>query len=293
MENNEMEFAGTSQGWGRKFVLVLGALLALAANGYMLVSLSRLGGEVKQLRASLGTAQLEIAQIHEASAAATAASRQRLESLGNELQAARRQAATAVGKAKIEAQRHADQLAGALALEQQKHQEQTTTQLSEVKEAASAANTRISDVSTEVTGVRSEVASTKSEVDRLLTDLKRVNGDLGVMSGLIATNSRELGALRQLGERNYFEFTLAKGAQPQKVGDIRMTVKKIDSKRHKYTMEVFADDKRVEKKDKGINEPVQFYVAGTRQPYEFVVNQVRPDRLVGYLATPKVQIASR
>ena len=56
-------------------------------------------------------------------------------------------------------------------------------------------------------------------------------------------------------------------------------------------MEVLADDKKTEKKDKGINEPVQFYVSKARQPYELVVNQVAKDQITGYLATPKEQIA--
>jgi hypothetical protein len=32
-------------------------------------------------------------------------------------------------------------------------------------------------------------------------------------------------------------------------------------------------------------------VSKARQPYELVVNEVRKDQIVGYLATPKVQIA--
>ena len=42
----------------------------------------------------------------------------------------------------------------------------------------------------------------------------------------------------------------------------------------------------------GTDEPAPLHVAKARQPYEIVVNQVKKDRIVGYLATPKVQ-ASR
>jgi len=55
---------------------------------------------------------------------------------------------------------------------------------------------------------------------------------------------------------------------------------------------VMADDKLTEKKDKNINEPVQFYAAkGGRIPYELVINQVngKTKEIVGYLSTPKVQ----
>jgi hypothetical protein len=124
-------------------------------------------------------------------------------------------------------------------------------------------------------------------------DLKTVMGDMGVMSGLIATNGKELSALRELGERNYFEFTLTKRDNSKKVADLALTLKKSDPKRSRFTLDVMADDNRVEKKDKTVNEPVQVYVGGNRQPYEIVINQVKKDEIVGYLATPKVKIARR
>jgi hypothetical protein len=144
-------------------------------------------------------------------------------------------------------------------------------------------------VSTEVGTVKSDLSSTKAELDKTIASLKSVSGDLGVQSGLIATNGKELAALKALGERNYFEFNLGKTKQPQRVGDVMLQLKKADQKRNRYTLDITADDKRVEKKDKGVNEPVQFYTSKARQPYEIVVNEVKKDVIVGYLATPKVQ----
>jgi hypothetical protein len=66
----------------------------------------------------------------------------------------------------------------------------------------------------------------------------------------------------------------------------------VDVKRNRYTIDVLADDQRVEKKDKGANEPVQFYIAGARQPYELVINHVKNNQVVGYLATPKVIVSA-
>ncbi len=63
---------------------------------------------------------------------------------------------------------------------------------------------------------------------------------------------------------------------------------KADVKKNKYTVQLIADDKRVEKKDKNTNEPVQFYVTGSRQPLELVVNEVAKDQITGYLSVPKV-----
>jgi len=75
------------------------------------------------------------------------------------------------------------------------------------------------------------------------------------------------------------------------VGDVFIQLKRTDPKRNRFTIEILADDKKVEKKDKTVNEPVQFYTSKARQPYEIVVNEVRKDVIVGYLATPKVQAA--
>jgi len=146
-------------------------------------------------------------------------------------------------------------------------------------------------VNSEVSTVKTQVASTRSELDKTIGDLKKVTGDLGVQSGYIATNGKELSALKRLGERNYFEFNLAKAKTPQKVGDITLLLKKTDQKKNKYTVEISADDKKTEKRDKNVNEPVQFYVAKARQPYELVVNEIGKDVIKGYLATPKDQIA--
>jgi hypothetical protein len=100
-----------------------------------------------------------------------------------------------------------------------------------------------------------------------------------------------LAALRKLGERNYFEFKLGKPKKKEytKVGDIQVQLKDTDPKKNKYTLEVMADDKVTEKKDRSINEPVQFYTGRATQPYELVVNQVQKNVIVGYLSTPKVQ----
>jgi hypothetical protein len=77
------------------------------------------------------------------------------------------------------------------------------------------------------------------------------------------------------------------------VGDVRLRLKKADPHRNEYTIEVLADDRLVEKKDRTANEPVQFYVAKARQPYEIVVNEVKKGGIVGYLATPMVEIARK
>jgi hypothetical protein len=151
----------------------------------------------------------------------------------------------------------------------------------------------LSGIKGDVGAVKTEVASTKADLDNTKVDLRRALGDMGVMSGLIATNSTQLNELRKLGERNYIEFTLPKNGAPQKVGDIQMALKKTDMKRNRFTLDVLADDKKVEKKDRTVNEPVQFYLASARTPYEVVVNSVTKDSVKGYLAIPKVKMLAQ
>ena len=173
-----------------------------------------------------------------------------------------------------------------------------TSQIADLKSATSEADNKIAAVSTDVdgvktdvTGVKSDVASTKDGLDKTSADLKRAMGDMGVMSGLIATNGKDLQALRELGDRNYIEFDLNKMQSQKKIGDVILSLKKSDPKHNRFTVTVSADDKLVEKKDRTINEPVQLYVHESRQPYEIVVNQVKKDEIVGYLSTPKVTLA--
>jgi chromosome segregation ATPase len=272
-----------------KTAVLVGAVIAmLAANVYLYMQVDVLKTDISKLRESIAT---EVTNLRENSSATTATHRKGIETLKSELEVARRIAATAASHAKSEAESHADQIAKQLAAEQKRQAQEVASEISAVKAEASTANTKIADVNTEVSSVKSQVASTKSELEKTIGDLKKVTGDLGVQSGYIATNGKELSALKRLGERNYFEFNLAKAKTPQKVGDITLLLKKTDQKKNKYTVEISADDKKTEKKDKNVNEPVQFYVAKARQPYELVVNEVGKDIIKGYLATPKDQIA--
>ena len=116
---------------------------------------------------------------------------------------------------------------------------------------------------TDVGGVKTDVATTKSDLENTKSQLQRVVGDAGVMSGLIATNHSELEELKHKGDRNYFEFTLQKGAQPTLLSTIKLQLKKVDNKHGKYTLNVSADDRNIEKKDKNLDEPVQFYTGKT------------------------------
>jgi len=274
---------------GLRTALVAGALIALvAANIYLYVQVDHVRTDMAKMNESFMT---ELANLRDASSVNTAAQARHVETLKQELEAARNQARTLSSQAKAEATARAEQLAKQLAEAQAKQAQLLNSEISGVKQASDTLNTKLGDVSTDVGNVKTQVTSTQAELQKTIAQLKSVQGDMGVQSGLIATNANELAALKRLGERNYFEFKLAKTKQPQRVGDITLLLKKSDPKRNRYTIDVMADDKLTEKKDKNINEPVQFYTSKARQPYELVVNQVQKDMIVGYLATPKEQQA--
>jgi DNA repair exonuclease SbcCD ATPase subunit len=239
----------------------------------------------------------EIAQLREAGAQAAAisdAERQKaLDEVRDEVEKARRQARGVAGKVKEETMKSVEDLATRVNVSESRlkqHQEtdaRVSNEITSLKQATNSAQSNISDVSTEVKQVRTEIANTQGELERTIADLKRVPGDMGVLSGLIATNAREIDALKQLGDRNYIEFTLYKGKEPVKLGDVSILLKKADVKASLYTLELRVGDRKIEKKDRSANEPLQFYVGGSRQPHELVVNEVGKDLIVGYLATPK------
>jgi chromosome segregation ATPase len=278
---------------GLKTALVAGALIALvAANVYLYVQLDHVRTDLTKTRETMMT---ELTNLRDASSVVSTSQTRHLDTLKEELESARNQARSQSSQAKAEALAHAEQLAKQLEAEQTKAQQEISTEISGVKQAADTAaaslNAKITDVSGDVGGVKKDVASTQAELQKTIDRLKSVQGDLGVASGLIATNSNELSALKRLGERNYFEFKIGRTKDRQRVGDVTLLLKKTDTKKNKYTVEVMADDKLTEKKDKNINEPVQFYTSKAKQPYELVVNQVQKDQIVGYLATPKEQAA--
>jgi predicted nucleic acid-binding Zn-ribbon protein len=160
-------------------------------------------------------------------------------------------------------------------------------------QVAKESEEKIGAVATDVTGAKKDIEATKTDLEATKSKLDRATGDMGVMSGLIARNHDDLEELKRRGDRNYYEFTITKAKTPQRVGPIQVNVNKTDTKKSKYTMTVFADDREIEKKDRTAGEPVQFYVGNSRiAPYEIVVFKVGKDQLTGYLSTPKDGVAS-
>jgi hypothetical protein len=151
----------------------------------------------------------------------------------------------------------------------------------------SAVQTDVSTVKTDVGGVKTDLTKTQSDLATAVGQLQSMKGDIDSHSSLIARNHDELDVLKHKGDRNYYEFTLAKG-QKKPVGTVSLELKKADQKKNRFTLAVFADDKQYDKKDRNVNEPLQFYAGKDPALYEIVVNSVPSKNTIsGYLSTPK------
>ena len=170
-------------------------------------------------------------------------------------------------------------------------EQQDSIRLEKAQKAASqeitAVSSAVSDVKTDVGGVKTDVAKTQSDLATAVGQLQSMQGDLSGHTSLIARNHDELEILKHKGDRNFYEFTLVKG-QRKPVGTVSLELKKADAKKSRFTMTVYSDDKSYEKKDRNLNEPLQFYGGKDPALYEIVVNSVSTKNTVtGYLSVPK------
>ncbi|MGD0545386.1 MAG: hypothetical protein ABSB65_13320 [Candidatus Acidiferrales bacterium] len=155
-------------------------------------------------------------------------------------------------------------------------QNQTSAQL-----ATKANVDDVNKLGTDVNGVRTDLESEKN-------NLQMARGEFGT---LIAKNHDEVEELRRLGERDYYEFSIDKKNNREKVGNLMVELHNTNTKKSQYTVTIFVDDQRHDKKGLTANEPLYFFENGARAPLEFVVNQVGKDKITGYLSVPKVNQA--
>ncbi len=158
--------------------------------------------------------------------------------------------------------------------------------------AKKADEEKVGALTQDVSATKTDLDTTKKNVDAISKDLGMAKSEFGT---LIAKNHDDIETLRKLGERDYFEFTLNKNLK-QNVAGLGLILKKTNVKHSRFDMTLLADDLKIDKKSRTVNEPVFFYVAGSKKPYELVVNKVESNRATGYVSTPKgatEQLASR
>jgi chromosome segregation ATPase len=143
--------------------------------------------------------------------------------------------------------------------------------------ATKAAADDLKNVDTKVGGVRTDLDTTRE-------DLKMARSEMGT---LIARNHDEIDQLRRLGERDYVEFTITGKNKPQKVGNVTVELKGVSEKQGRFSVNLTAEDRQLQKKNRAMNEPIFFYLHGTKIPQELVINKVGKDTVSGYVSIPK------
>ncbi|MHB8653034.1 MAG: hypothetical protein ACYDA9_04055 [Terriglobia bacterium] len=166
-----------------------------------------------------------------------------------------------------------------------KLQKQQEDQANELKQeiATKADQQQVGALSEDVSAAKTQLDSTKKLVDDTRSDLGMARSQFGT---LIARNHDDIEQLRKMGERDYFEFTLPRNKE-QKVAGVGLILKKANVKRHRFNVNLLADDMVIEKKNRTVNEPIFFATGNSKQFYELVVNQVQPGQVKGYISTPK------
>jgi hypothetical protein len=160
------------------------------------------------------------------------------------------------------------------------------------KQQFTAVNGAVDGVKGDLTKVSADVTDTKSDLATTKGKLETAIGDINKHSELIATTHDQLEQLRHRGDRDYLEFTLHKGKDPTRLSTVSLQLKKVDPKKGEFTLIVMADDKKIEKKDKNLNEPLQFYSGRDRNLFEVVINAADKDVVSGYMSTPKNMAAN-
>jgi len=165
--------------------------------------------------------------------------------------------------------------------------EDTTTKLSALDTsvhtelATKAATEDVKNVDTKVGVVRTDLDSTRE-------DLKMARSEMGT---LIARNHDEIDQLRRLGERDYVEFTITGKNKPEKVGNVTVELKAVNEKKGQYSVNLTSEDRLLQKRNRAMNEPIFFYLHGTKIPQELVINKVGKDTISGYVSIPKANSA--
>ena len=259
-----------------KFLLILVVLAALAAGeiySFHKINSTREALEVQQAQTHKQMAAEFQDQLASRLSAIENANAQQFDALKDELDSAAKRLGATGGELKR---------SRAMVAQLQKDEQARSAQLQE-QLALKADQQQVGALGQDVSAQRSDLDNTKKSLDSVRSDLGMARSEMGT---LIARNHDDIATLRKLGERDYFEFTATKKA-PARAAGVGLTLIKTNVKRHQFNLAMLVDDVRVEKKDRTINEPIFFYVNGSKRPYELVVNAVSQNEVKGYVSTPK------
>jgi hypothetical protein len=135
-----------------------------------------------------------------------------------------------------------------------------------------------------------QIAGNRETLDKTREELTgKLDSTKDELSTSIAKNHDEVVELQKRGERSYFEFKLDKSKQFQRVGPVRLSLRKADLKHKAFNVAMMVDDNELQKKNVNIYEPVWINLDG--ETLELVVNQINKDHIQGYVSEPKYKKA--
>ncbi len=231
------------------------------------------------LGSRLSTAQTELADAKQQNTQLAASLR--------ETDARLKVATDELGKSVGLTQKELDERAQAIIQKEEADSQRLESAEKQTAQQVSNVSSQVTTVQNDVGGVKTDLSKTQGDLATTISELQSVKGDLSNTNSIIARNHDELVLLEHKGDRNYYEFSLNKG-QKKPVGTVSLELKRTDPKRSKFTLDIFADDKLYEKRDRNVNEPLQFYSGKEPALYEIVVNNINSrNQISGYLSTPK------
>jgi outer membrane murein-binding lipoprotein Lpp len=218
----------------------------------------------------------------------------------NELKATNQSLSTSIAQLKTEMQAMADRLDRPPA-PAERMVAQSTPRASSPSRPASrvAADSRYTQMQKRLANQERELSSTREDLNKTRDDLEgKLNSTRDELSGTLLSTRDELNgsigrthddvvALQRRGERNYYEFQLAKSKEFRRVGPLSLSLRKVNTKRKSYDLAMFVDDNQMQKKSVNLYEPVWINLEDRPQPVQLVVNQIGKDQIQGYISEPK------
>lgn len=134
---------------------------------------------------------------------------------------------------------------------------------------------------------KASIVSQNEALGKTNAQLQTAIGDLGHESGLIARNHDELQQLKLSSEHTYIDFHVKKSDGSTQVGPVAIRLKHADTRHNRFTVVVTVGDKRIERKNRTLYEPIQFYPKGHHWMDEIVVYQLSKNEATGYLSEPR------
>jgi hypothetical protein len=128
------------------------------------------------------------------------------------------------------------------------------------------------------------IAATQTQLDTTRTDLTNTRTEL---TGSIATTHDELVLLQKKGERNYYEFDIAKSKEFSHEGPMGVRLRKANTKHQYADLDLLVEDQTVSQKHVNLYQPAMFYMPDSPLPAELVINSITKDRIHGYVSSPK------